>query len=94
MQFPEQVVEAAIRDEIVAAAKDRPPTKSGWRPEVDSQVVIRVVLRVEAEIGIELPDDVMPPGGYDDVEACVQGILAQSRKLWDEKHKQLGETVG
>lgn len=93
MQFPEAVVEAAIRDEIVTAAKDRPPTKSGWRPEVDSQVVIRVVLRVEAEIGIELPEDTMPPGGFDDVEACVRSILAQSRRLWGEKQLQEGETV-
>jgi acyl carrier protein len=93
MQFPEAIVETAIRDEIVAAGKDRPPTKSGWRPEVDSQVVIRVVLRVEAEIGIELPEDTMPPGGFDDVEDCVQGILAQSRRLWREKQHQEGETV-
>lgn len=93
MQFPEAVIEAAIRDEIVAAAKDRPPTKSGWRPEVDSQVVIRVVLRVEAEIGIELPEDTMPPGGFDDIEACVQSILAQSRRLWSEKQQQERETV-
>lgn len=93
MQFPEAVIEAAIRDEIVAAAKDRPPTKSGWRPEVDSQVVIRVVLRVEAEIGIELPEDTMPPGGFDDIEVCVQSILAQSRRLWSEKQQQERETV-
>lgn len=93
MQFPEALIEAAIRDEIALAARDRPPTKSGWRPEVDSQVVIRVVLRVEAEIGIELPEDAMPPGGFDDVEACVQGILAQSRRLWREKQQQKGETV-
>ncbi|MFP7675668.1 hypothetical protein ACG74X_20225 [Marivita sp. S0852] len=93
MQFPEAIVETAIRDEIVAAANDRPPTKSGWRPEVDSQVVIRVVLRVEAELGIELPEDTMPPGGFDDVEDCVQGILAQSRLLWREKQQQEGETV-
>lgn len=93
MQFPEDVIEAAIRDEIAVAAKDRPPTKSGWRPEVDSQVVIRVVLRVEAEIGIELPDDAMPPGGFDDIEACVQGILALSRRVWREMQRQKGETV-
>ena len=93
MQFPEDVIEAAIRDEIAVAAKDRPPTKSGWRPEVDSQIVIRVVLRVEAEIGIELPEDTMPPGGFDDIEACVQGILAQCRRVWRETQRQKGETV-
>ncbi len=93
MQFPEALVEAAIRDEIIVAAKDRPPTKSGWRPEVDSPVAIRVLLRVEAEIGIELPEDTIPPGGFDDVDTCVKGILEQSRRLWREKQRQQGETV-
>ena len=93
MTFPETIVEAAIRDEIEAAVRDRPPTGAGWRPEVDSQVVIRVVLRVEAEIGVELPEDVMPPGGFDDVEECVRGILAQSRRLWAENAEQEREAV-
>lgn len=93
MRFPEAVVEAAIRDEISAAIQDRPPTGTGWRPEVDSQVVIRVVLRIEAEIGVELPEEVMPPGGFDDVEECVRGILAQSRRLWVEKTARQRETI-
>ncbi len=93
MEFPEAVVEAAIRDEIATAARDRPPTKSGWRPEVDSPVVICVILRVEAEIGIELPESAVPPGGFDDVEACVQGILARSRHIWRRMQQEKGETV-
>lgn len=93
MQFPKDVLEAAIRDEIVAAAKDRPPTKSGWRPEVDSQVVIRIVLRIEAEIGVELPEDAMPPGGFDDVEQCVATLLGTSQRLWRERVQQKGEPV-
>lgn len=93
MEFPEATVEAAIRDEIAVAAKDRPPTRSGWRPEVDSQVVMRVTLRVEAETGVELPEDTMPPGGFDDVEECVEAVLATSRRLWREKQQQEGETV-
>ncbi len=93
MKFPATLVEAAIRDEIAAAAKDRPPARSGWRPEVDSPVVICVILRVEAEIGIEPPVGAVPPGGFDDVEACVQGILAQSRRVWREVQQQKGETV-
>ncbi len=93
MEFPEATVEAAIRDEIAVAAKDLPPTKSGWRPEVDSQVVIRAILRVETETGIKLPEDTMPPGGFDGIEDCVQAILAKSRRLWSEKQQQEGETV-
>lgn len=93
MDFPEEVVEAAIRDEIARAPADRPPTKGGWRPEVDSLVVVMVTLRVERELGITLPETVMPAGGFDDVEACVRSILAQSRTLWMEKQRQEGEPV-
>lgn len=93
MQFPEKVIEAAIRDEIARAPADRPSTKSGWRPEVDSLVVVMVTLRVERELGINLPETVMPPGGFDDAETCVRSILAQCRTLWSEKQRQEGEQV-
>lgn len=93
MEFPEATVEAAIRDEIAVAAQDRPPTKSGWRPEVDSQVVMRITLRVKAETGVELPETTMPPGGFDDVEDCVQAILATTRRLWQKQQQVEGETV-
>lgn len=92
MQFPHRLVEAAIRDEIVKSASDRPPTKAGWRPAVDSLIVVCVVLRVERELGIELPEDVMPAGGFDDVEQCVDCILGLSRRLWREKQRE-GATV-
>jgi acyl carrier protein len=93
MDFPETMVADAIRDEIEVAAQERPPTKSGWRPEVDSPVVVRVVLRVERELGITLTEDAMPPGGFENVEHCVQSILAQCRDIWREKQKQEGEHV-
>lgn len=93
MEFPEKVIEAAIRDEIARAPVDRPPTKGGWRPEVDSLVVVMVTLRVERELGISLPETSMPAGGFDDAEACVRSILSQCRALWTEKQRQKGEQV-
>lgn len=93
VQFPEKVIEAAIRDEIARAPADRPLTKSGWRPEVNSLVVVMVTLRVERELGITLPETAMPAGGFDDAEACVRGILLQCRVLWAEKQRQEGEQV-
>lgn len=93
MEFPEKVIEAAIRDEIARAPVDRPPTKNGWRPEVDSLVVVMVTLRVERELGISLPETAMPAGGFDDTEACVRSILSQCRSLWTEKQRQEGEQV-
>lgn len=93
MEFPEKEIDSAIRDEIARAPADRPPTKSGWRPEVDSLVVIMVTLRVERELGIILPETAMPAGGFDDVEACVRSVLEQCRALWTEKQLQKGEQV-
>lgn len=93
MQFPEKMIEAAIRDEIARAPADRPPSKDGWRPEVDSLVVVMVALRVERELGISMPETAMPAGGFDDVESCVHSILSQSRALWAEKQRQEGEQV-
>ena len=94
MEFPKRDIETAIRDEIAQAANDRPPTKSGApRPEVDSLVVVLVQIRVKEEFGIELPNNAIPAGGFDDVEHCVQNILEESRLPWREKHRQQGETV-
>jgi len=93
MEFPETMVADAIREEIAVAAQDRPPSKSGWRPEVDSPVVVRVVLRVERELGITLPENAVPPGGFDEVEHCVESILTHCRILWREKQPQEGERV-
>lgn len=93
MEFPEKVIEAAIRDEIARAPTDRPLTKSGWRPEVDSLVVVMVTLRVERELGISLPETAMPTGGFDDAETCVRSILLRCRTLWREKQQQEGEQV-
>ena len=93
MEFPETMVAGAIRDEIAVAAQERPPTKSGWRPEVDSPVVVRVVLRVERELGITLPEDAIPPGGFDAVEHCVDGILEKCRMVWQKKQQHKREQV-
>ena len=81
--FPAQTLENAIRDEIAAAAKDRPTPRGAWEPEVDSLTMVRVVCRVEEELGITLPDDVMPRGGFDGVDHCVAVVLKASRALWN-----------
>ncbi len=80
--FPAQTLEDAIRGEIASAIQDRPTPRGTWQPEVDSLVMIRVVLRVEEELSIELPDDVIPSGGFDGVEHCVTIIMKACRELW------------
>ena len=83
--FPTQTLEDAIRDEISSAINDRPTTRGSWEPEVDSLVMVRVVLRVEDELALDLPDDVMPPGGFDNVEHCVATVMEMCRELWSTK---------
>lgn len=80
--FPDQTLEDAIRDEITSAINDRPTPRGAWEPEVDSLVMVRVVCRVEEEIAIELPDDVMPSGGFDGVDHCVAVVMKACRDMW------------
>jgi hypothetical protein len=44
--------------------------------------MVRVVLRIEEEFALNLPDDVMPAGGFDSVEHCVATVLETCRNLW------------
>lgn len=83
MMFSEQVLEAAIREEIIAANNDRPTPRGPWEPAIDSLVMVRVILRIEEEIAIELPDNVMPAGGLDDVESWIHSVVQTCRQHWD-----------
>ncbi|MDL2410013.1 hypothetical protein PY650_31230 [Rhizobium calliandrae] len=89
--FPSRAFEDAIRDEIVSAINDRPARRAAWEPEVDSLVVVRVVLRVEEEFALKLPDDVMPSGGFDNVEHCVAAVVEACRELWNISQPQTEE---
>jgi len=81
--FPVQLLEAAIRDEIAAAINDRPTPPGAWEPEIDSLVMVRVICRIEEEIAVELPDDVMPQGGFDGADHCVAVVMNACRERWN-----------
>lgn len=83
--FPAQTLENAIRDEITSAINDRPVPRRPWEPEVDSLVMVRVVLRIEEELAINLPDDVMPSGGFHSIDHCVKTVMTKCRELWAAK---------
>jgi acyl carrier protein len=93
MAFPRQEIENAIRDEIRCASDDRPVPRAQWEPEVDSHVMVRIVLRIEEEIGLELPDDCMPPGGVESIEQCVETITAACERIWLEQRETQGAKV-
>ena len=81
--FPARDVEACIREALDAERSAqqvlRPKATSACMPEVDSLVVVEVICAIEELLGVTLPTRFAPRGGYDDVEACVTDLLAQTR---------------
>ena len=47
--------------------------------------MVRVVLRIEEELALDLPDDVMPSGGFRDIDHCVATVMETCRELWSTK---------
>ncbi|MBV9747325.1 MAG: hypothetical protein JO157_00780 [Acetobacteraceae bacterium] len=101
MPFPTEAVEACLRAAIATAAADQATIRAAdgaedfvgsaeWEPEVDSIVALDVLTALGGQVGIELPDDVVPAGGYADAEACVEHLLRTACAAWTEEH---GEAV-
>ena len=88
MSLDLKAVEASIRSEIASIKKEAVKRLAGqdkpeWEPEMDSQNVLRVCLRIEEETGLVISEEVVPPGGFNDVEQCVQALLTETAKAWD-----------
>lgn len=81
-------IEASIRDEIRSAQADRPTPKAGWEPQVDSLIMVSIAIRIEEEFNVKLPEAVMPPGGFDDENACVAVFTQRVVELLDKQHAQ------
>jgi acyl carrier protein len=84
--FPTKDVEACIRDtldeQLGVQAVLRPRAPSACEPEIDSLVVVEIILAIEELLGLSLPPTFAPRGGYDNVEACVADLLAETRAAW------------
>jgi acyl carrier protein len=93
--FPARDFEACIRETLDAERSAqqvlRPDVTSACMPEVDSLVVVEVICAIEELLGVTLPTSFAPRGGYNDVEACVTDLLAQTRGVWVELRKQKEE---
>lgn len=90
--FPARDVEACIREALDAEQSAqqvlRPRAASACAPEIDSLVVVEVICAIEELLGVTLPANFAPRGGYNDVEACVADLLAETRAVWMELMKQ------
>jgi hypothetical protein len=99
ISFPQADVEACIRDALADQAAQqailrpgrspatRPMSRPTWEPEIDSLVVIEVIISVEELLGIELLATICPIGGYDSVEDCVNDIVPEAKRAWAEARK-------
>lgn len=93
--FPAAAVEACIREALALASSEQatlhgvPATEvSSWEPEVDSLTALDVLETLREQLGIDLPDDVVPVGGYAGVEDCAADLVAKARDAWSAQHAE------
>jgi len=84
MSFPARQIERCIRDLLMdqQGSQSILRTVSACEPEIDSLVVVEVICAIEEIVGVNLPSSFCPRGGYEDVEACVAGLMAETRAAW------------
>ena|SRR6266487_246763 len=90
--FPALDIERCVRDALADQAGSqsvlRPRTTSACDPEIDSLVVVEIICAIEEILGVSLPSSFSPRGGYEDTEACVADLLAETRAVWDDLVKE------
>jgi hypothetical protein len=90
--FPVAEVETCIRGALhtqaALQATLRPVPPAPWQPEIDSLVVVEVICSIEELLGMTLPADFAPRGGYQSVDECVDDLIAQTSRAWIELTKQ------
>jgi acyl carrier protein len=86
--FPAAEVETCIREALRTQAAIqavlRPRQPAPWEPEIDSLVVVEVICSIEELLGISLPADFAPRGGYQSTDECVDDLMAQTNGAWIE----------
>ena len=87
LSFPADEIERCIRealaDQASAQSTFRPRRTSACEPEIDSLVVVEIICVIEEILGISLPASFAPRGGYEDAEACVADLIAETRAVWN-----------
>ena len=96
--FPAGEVEACIREALANQAADQAVLRPGhpkqismsrsWEPEINLLVAVEVICAVEELLGIELPGTFSPKGGYVNLDACVNNLIAEAKVVWAEATKE------
>lgn len=91
--FPRAEVEKCLHDELIEAVKSEASIKGIALPtvpatiattpfQVDSLVVVSLLISVEAVVGCELPDTVVRAGGYTSVQQALDLMVPSIEKHW------------
>lgn len=84
--FPAREIEGCIRDALADQVGVqnvlRPRPTSACEPGIDSLVVVEIICAIEEILGVSLPASFAPRGGYEDAEACVADLMAETRGVW------------
>ncbi len=98
--FPAGEIEACIRDVLAdqgamqvalqggATPAGDPGSAVGPQPVIDSLVVVEVLLAIEPKVPFALPDSLVQPGGYDNVDEVVQHLVPQLERRWRKHHEE------
>jgi hypothetical protein len=95
-QFPAAAVRSALRAELIQAVKSEASVKGTTLPsapndiakanvDIDSLVVVSLLVSVEPQVGFELPESVVRTGGYKSVDAAVDHLLPRIEAEWKKK---------
>lgn len=100
--FPTAVVEASLRKELLAAAEAIATINAEVMPaglaqqsamsvQLDSLVVVNIVLTVEPIMGFPVKEHVVKAGGYSSVDAAVGDLLPKLEKEWTKQKGKAGK---
>jgi hypothetical protein len=94
--FPAAEVEACLRDELIDAIKMEALARGVSLPsapaqiaktivQVDSLVVVTILIAVEQIVEFELPETVVRAGGYLSVEKAIEQLLPRIEQEWNKR---------
>ena len=94
--FPAVDVEAALRKELITAAKSAaelegvsfpadPKAQAAASIQIDSLVVVQTLVAAEKPISFELRDHLVRAGGYTSVDEALGHLMPRIEKEWTKR---------